>query len=119
MNAEFIVFAEPPISSQPCEAALDDPGQPNDLERSLLPFDDPEFVAVTPPQLLRELSALVAGVSDDGPNFVEREAQAAEQSMSGFAVRNIRRLNAAGDREPKCTNEDMASRAGNLTPARS
>ena len=76
MNAEFIVLAESPISSQPCEAALDDPGQPNDLERSLLPFDDPEFVAVTPPQLFRKLPALVAGVSDDGPNFGEREARA-------------------------------------------
>jgi hypothetical protein len=51
---------------RPSHAKLRSTIQVNDLERSLLPLDDPEFVAVTPQQLLRELLALVAGVSDDG-----------------------------------------------------
>jgi hypothetical protein len=86
LNTELIVFAEPTISSQPCKAALHDPGQPRDLESSLLPFDDLEVVAVMPLYFSRELSTLMAGVSDDSPNVREREAQPAEQSTPGLAV---------------------------------
>jgi hypothetical protein len=37
-------------------------------------LDDLEFVAIVPPQLPGEFSALVAGISDDNPDVREREA---------------------------------------------
>jgi hypothetical protein len=59
LDSKLIVLAESAISPQPGEAALNDPSQPGNLERSVLSFDDPEFVTVMSPQLPGELSALI------------------------------------------------------------
>jgi hypothetical protein len=60
------------------------------------------------PQLAGEFSTLMAGISDDDPDVREREAKAAKQSIPGFAVRDIRRLNTACDRQSKRINEDVS-----------
>jgi len=72
LNSELIILAESAISSQPGEAALNDPSQPSDLECSVLSFDDLEFVAIMSPRLIGEFSALMAGVSDDDPGNAKR-----------------------------------------------
>ena len=74
LNSELIILAETAISPQPGEAALNDPSQARDLERSVLSFDDLEFIAVMSPQLTGQFSALMAGISDDDPDVGEREA---------------------------------------------
>jgi hypothetical protein len=78
LNAKLVAFAEPSISPEPCEAALNDPGQPSNLECTLLALDDLKLVAVVPLQLAGELSALVPGISDHDSNVWECKAQAAE-----------------------------------------
>lgn len=95
MHEELIVFAEAAISSEPREAALDDPGQPSNLESSLLAFDNLELITVLTLELACELSALVPGISYHGSNVGERKTQATEQSVSGLAVRDVRCLNPA------------------------
>lgn len=49
LKPEFVVLAQPTITSEACKAAFHDPGQPNNFERSVLPLDDAKFITVMPP----------------------------------------------------------------------
>jgi hypothetical protein len=49
----------------------------------------------------------VAGISDDGSDVRERKTQATEQPRPGFAIRDIRSLDAACERQSKRVHKDV------------
>ena len=63
----LVISREATIKPSPCEAALNNPGETRNLERSLFALDDLQVPSVAP-QLPSKLAALVPSISNDGTN---------------------------------------------------
>ena len=62
----LVVLAETAVAAQPREAALDDPGQPFDLEGALAALGDDQLPALVLLQRPRELTALMPCIGHHG-----------------------------------------------------
>lgn len=100
LHFEFVIFAQPAVTTEPSETPLDDPGQTRDLERVLSAFDNLKLPAVLFQELPSELPALVAGIGNDGANVGEQRAQPAEQQTGGSPIRGIGRLDSTCNGPP-------------------
>src|ERR1700744_2360199 len=69
-----------------------------------------QFVSIVVPQFSREFFIPLAGVGDDPANGGKCKTQSSEQSVPSLAVRGIRRLDPARDRESERTDEDVRLR---------
>jgi hypothetical protein len=65
LHAVLVILAQSAIAAKPSEAALDNPCKACHLERALPAFDDLQLPAVLTQQVVRELAALVSGISND------------------------------------------------------
>jgi len=73
----LVVLAHAPVPSDPCEGAFDNPGQTDNLERTLAAFGDPKLIALGFDEPC-EFAALVAGIRDDRLDCWKDPSQTAE-----------------------------------------
>src|SRR5271166_5835072 len=82
LHAVLVVLTQASIAAKPSEAALYNPGEACDLERTLPTFDDLELPTILLQQVSSELATLVSGIRYDCANVREQCTQATEQQGS-------------------------------------
>jgi hypothetical protein len=87
------------MSAEPGKAALDNPIEPDNLERLLLALDDAEVPAVSVLQVLGQPFAFVASVCDHGMDFRPQQGQPVSQNAGSPAIRHASGLDTASDKK--------------------
>jgi NADPH-dependent 2,4-dienoyl-CoA reductase/sulfur reductase-like enzyme len=108
LHLVLVVLAETTVSAQPCEGALDDPGQAGDLEGAFAALDDPQVPAGLLAQEAGKPAARVPGVGNDRVVLGPERSEAVDEALAGAPIRHAGRLDPAGDQQPECVDQDMA-----------